>query len=754
MGGLLAKLLVALELQDGVSGELDKPRKSVKDFAKDMGAMGTKFTATVTTPIVAGFALMVNSASDLAESTSAVEATYEDAAGTIIDASEDSANAVGMSQQEYLDAAKSLGVYAKAAGLSGEAMTDFGMDTIGAAADLASFHNADPTEVLDAIKAGLTGETEPLKRFGIMMNEASVQAKAMEMGLVGANGEISEENKILARQQIIMEQLGPAQGDFAKTSEGLANQQRIMKARLKDVSAQFGKFLLPYMLKATKIASKLLTWVEGLSDRNKKLALAMAGLAAAIGPVLIALSMMLPALALLVSPIGLIVIALAALGMAYATNLFGFRDAVNAVAKVVWEILKPIAAFGKALYDAFTSGKPVADLVEQFPGILQPVIKPFLLIADAIGDLVAAFRSGGLEGLLNELPGKILQIAKAFFDLHKAVLDLFLQGLEAAWPYVKEFLENIPGWIGDAVGKLYSVLRPKANDLLNGFKERLNQKWSETRTWLNGRKEAIRTAFGEAVTFLAQKGTQLIAGFFTAVRDKWADVRDWLNGRKEAIKQSLGETIGTLRERGEDLIDGFFGGAKALFGVAGDGKDTLVGWITKIPGYILNHLTNALDGVIGDIRGAGNDLLSAFFNGLKLIWGGTGGEEGGMEGWIRGLPWKLTSAIAGAVSAAYQSLKNAGAALIQAFWDGALEIWNRIPGPIRDLIGKAGIQGMNTSPSLTGMGASGLYASGSAAMSSVSAPITININGYNRDPNELASAISRELRLAGTALWP
>ncbi len=736
---VLAKLLVEIGLRDNTADGLEKSKKGVKEWAGQLRATGTMFTAAVTTPIVGGFAMMVNSASDLAESTSAVEATYGDAADTIIKASEDSANAVGMSQQEYLDSAKSLGVYAKAAGLSGEAMTAFGMDTIGAAADLASFHNADPTEVLDAIKAGLTGETEPLKRFGIMMNEASVQAKAMEMGLVGANGEISEENKILARQQIIMEQLGPASGDFAKTSEGLANQQRILKARLKDVSAQFGKFLLPYMLKGTKIAQKMITWVERLSDRNKKLALAIAAFAAALGPALIALSMMLPALALLVSPIGLIVIALAALGTAYALNLFGFRDAVNGTAKVLWEFIKPIVAFGAALIEAFRSGTPVKDLLKRFPEPIQGLIEPFLLVADAVGDLVSAFGSGGLSGVLDILPAKLLQIGQAFLDLHKAVAEKLLEGLKLAWPYVKEFIGNIPGWAWDALQTVAGYLVPRGKELLQGLWDGIKAKWNPgIRGWLRKLPGEAREALGSVASTLSAKGRELLQGLWDGIKERWQAVYAWIGTIPGEAREAIGSLLYTLKQKGKDLLQGLRDGVEAIWGNAESG---LYGWFSGLPDRI-GRAVGTVVALLKILKSRGESILQGFRDGVEDKWVG-------LKAWFVGLPSRALNAIPylGTI------LADKGRELIQGLWDGMKAKWEEVKNwrPWDSLPFGIGASAL----SIGGMGSSGMYASGMNAPDAMNAaPITININGYNRDPNELASAISRELRLAGSSLWP
>ena len=238
---------------------LDKFSKSSANAAKKVGAAFGKMTAGITVAAVGLGAKAVDLASDFDESMSKTKAIFRDGADSIIASSKEAATAVGLSRGEFMEAAASFGVFGTAAGLSGDDLATFSADLVRTSADVASFNNLKPEEALAKLRAGLSGETEPLKQLGILFNAAAVDAKALEMGLADVNGEISEGSKIMARNALIMEQLGAqgALGDFEKTSGGLANQQRILTARLKDVGITIGTALLP-------IAAKL---AEGVSNR-------------------------------------------------------------------------------------------------------------------------------------------------------------------------------------------------------------------------------------------------------------------------------------------------------------------------------------------------------------------------------------------------------------------------------------------------------------------------------------------------------
>lgn len=207
-------------------------------------AMAVKFTKDA-----------IGAASDMEETISKVGVIFGDTADEIEKFASTAATNLGQSKQEALDAAANFAIFGKAAGLSGQALVDFSVDFVALASDLASFNNTTPEEAIMAIGAALRGEAEPLRRYGVLLNDATLKAAAMELGIYAGNGALTAQQKILAAQKVILEQTGIAQGDFARTSDGLANSQRQIEAAVKDAQAQLGQALLPTML-------QLATFVE------------------------------------------------------------------------------------------------------------------------------------------------------------------------------------------------------------------------------------------------------------------------------------------------------------------------------------------------------------------------------------------------------------------------------------------------------------------------------------------------------------
>jgi hypothetical protein len=203
----------------------------------------------------------VTAASDIAETSSKISVLFGDESDSLLAWAENAATALGQSKQQALDAAATFGIFGQAAGLGGDELVEFSTGLTGLATDLASFNNTTPEQAITAIGAALRGESEPLRQYGVLLDDASMRAKAMELGIYDGNGALTSQQKILAAQALIYEQTSAAQGDFERTSGGLANQQRILDAQMQNLKTTIGTALLP-------VALTLTTWFNEMVTRH------------------------------------------------------------------------------------------------------------------------------------------------------------------------------------------------------------------------------------------------------------------------------------------------------------------------------------------------------------------------------------------------------------------------------------------------------------------------------------------------------
>lgn len=206
----------------------------------------------------------IGAASDLGETVSKVNQIFGGPQGkAIVVWAENAAKAMGQSQQQALDAAATFATFGKSAGLTGGDLTEFSTDLTGLATDLASFHNTTPQEAIEAIGAALRGESEPLRRYGVLLDDATLRQEALRLGLTKTTKDaLTPQQKVLAAQSQIFKQTSDAQGDFERTSGGLANQTRILSAQWADAKAELGQGLLPVMLRLADAGNDAFAWVE------------------------------------------------------------------------------------------------------------------------------------------------------------------------------------------------------------------------------------------------------------------------------------------------------------------------------------------------------------------------------------------------------------------------------------------------------------------------------------------------------------
>lgn len=207
---------------------------------------GIGVAALATTAAVAKFSMdSIKSASNLAESTNAVNVAFGEAAESVLKIGESSAESLGLARTEFNGAAVRFSAFAeRVVGESGN-IAGFIGDVTTRAADFASVFNIEVSEALRVFQSGLAGEAEPLKRFGINLLESEVKAYALRAGIIDVGESMDETQKVQARYGLLMESTNKTAGDFANTSDSLANRQRILKASFEDIMAEVGTAMLP-----------------------------------------------------------------------------------------------------------------------------------------------------------------------------------------------------------------------------------------------------------------------------------------------------------------------------------------------------------------------------------------------------------------------------------------------------------------------------------------------------------------------------
>lgn len=188
---------------------------------------------------------LIDAGSNLEESMSKINVVFGDSAQSVKDFASTAAQSMGISNQQALEAAGTYGNLLQAFGTTREKAAEMSTTMVQLAGDLASFNNVPVADALLAIRSGLSGEAEPLKRFGIAINDVRLKQEALALKLYDGKGQLSVLAKSQAAYALILKDSTLAQGDYSRTSDGVANMQRTLTATFQDISAELGTALLP-----------------------------------------------------------------------------------------------------------------------------------------------------------------------------------------------------------------------------------------------------------------------------------------------------------------------------------------------------------------------------------------------------------------------------------------------------------------------------------------------------------------------------
>lgn len=273
------------QLREIPSG-LDRLASGMEQAGQRLSSAGSTLTMGLTAPLVAAGTAAVNYASDTEESMNKVQVAFGDAAQSVLAWSDSTLTSIGLAKGTALDMAALYGDMATSMGYSQEAAADMSKTLVNLAADLASFKNISIDEANTALKSIFTGETESLKNLGVVMTQVNLESYAMAQGIQKSYQEMTQAEQVQLRYNYVLAQTQNAQGDFARTSDGTANQLRILQESLKEAAATIGGDLLPIVTPVITKISELTQSFASLDEETRKQIVQTGIFLATLGPML------------------------------------------------------------------------------------------------------------------------------------------------------------------------------------------------------------------------------------------------------------------------------------------------------------------------------------------------------------------------------------------------------------------------------------------------------------------------------------
>jgi len=240
----IGDLFGTIFLEDRLSPALTKAGSQITDFGMSAAKLGAGLSVISAAVGLLGKSVL-DAGMDAVEAENLFEVSFGSMAEEAREWSKDVKAAVGTSEFALREQAATLFVIADSMGVVPEKAYEMATSLTELAGDMASFYNLPHEVAFQKIQAGISGETEPLKRLGIVVNETTVKHMGLQAGIVGVGETMSESQKVMARTMVILEQTGKAHGDLARTLDSPTNMLRAMGAVWQDLRAELGMAFMP-----------------------------------------------------------------------------------------------------------------------------------------------------------------------------------------------------------------------------------------------------------------------------------------------------------------------------------------------------------------------------------------------------------------------------------------------------------------------------------------------------------------------------
>lgn len=273
-----------LDEQKGFLGksteEWDKMSKKLKDTGKDL-------SLKVTAPIMAAGAAAFKMGGDYEQALGKMNDVFGENNKAVKDWLNTSMESFGLSKLSAAEMIADFGALFDNYGFKIEETTKMSQSLVERVRDLGAKYNRTSEEVSTALNAIFTGQTEPLRKFGVVLNQASLQEYAYAQGIRKKVSEMTEAEKVQLRYNYVMEKTSSALGYFKKEHNTASAQLENFREIVKEIGVTFGEVIIPVFSPILNGINNVLKYIAGLDQGTRKFIVTIALMAASIGPLLI-----------------------------------------------------------------------------------------------------------------------------------------------------------------------------------------------------------------------------------------------------------------------------------------------------------------------------------------------------------------------------------------------------------------------------------------------------------------------------------
>lgn len=648
--------------KNGLS-QVDTQFKKTAKVATSSGNIMRKAFAGVATALSIGALVKftqssIELGSALTEVQNVVDVVFGEGNKTIEDFAKNSMTSFGLSELSAKRYTGTMGAMLKSMNLTAKEAEGMSIEMVKLAGDMASFYDSNVDEAFNKIRAGISGETEPLKQWGINMNIVNLNAYAVAQGLGKTYDQMTLNEQAMLRYNYLLSVTGDAQGDFARNSNTWANQMRILKLQWESFKSSMGQAFIA-------VLTPVLRWLNTLMATLIKVAQAFA---------------------------------------IFVKTLFGIETEVASVGSAVSSVADATGGISSGFDDATSSAKKTAKAMKQLTQLgidVLNVVKPADSGSDDAGSGSGGGSVGGVGGGMGDIGSltpdidtsgitKATQLAEGFRKKWAEIKDLIIKNKV---PIVSTLSAIGAGFATFGIVKMLPSLVTFFNTISGGVG--LFKLWTGEMGLLKGTFDLIATSIGTTsltiagiiIVVMAVVGAiaqlwQTNEGFRASIIEAWTGIKDtfvkyWDNFLKPVF-DSFVEMLKNIWDYGiKPLWDGWVEFVRsivmAMTELWNDVLKPVVDWIITTFGPIFAQIFDAVSKVVSFAMATVGQVIGTAFKNIATY-------VDGIVGVFKGIITFLTGVFTGDWSKAWEGVKQIFSSIVGTFKGIFQNVWNMIIG--------------------------------------------------------------------------
>jgi hypothetical protein len=270
-----------------VDRELQRAGRSLERFGGRMNRVGRTLTLGLTVPILGAGAAALKTASDAEETQQKFDSVFKQMAGSVGEWAGEQATALGRSQTELKGYLARLQDTFVPLGFARRQAADYSKTLTALALDVAAFNNEADEETLRNFTSAIVGNHEAVRRYGVVITQATLKAELFRMGITGGVLSATEQEKALARLNILTRQTADAHGTAAREAGNFAGGFKGLIASGRDFAEFVGSQMIPFVNELQRRVTGFVRRAAEADSGTVRWAIALAGVAAVAGPLVL-----------------------------------------------------------------------------------------------------------------------------------------------------------------------------------------------------------------------------------------------------------------------------------------------------------------------------------------------------------------------------------------------------------------------------------------------------------------------------------